>query len=56
MNYIDLELHQLIFAALSSTLGLLRFRNLSASRTALSLVSIKMANIYEIHKALCGAG
>ena len=45
-----------IFAAPSSILGLLRFRNLSAGQTALSLVSIKMANIYEIRRALYGAG
>ena len=30
--------------------------NLSAGRTALSLVSIKTSDIYEIHKALYGAG
>ena len=47
-NYIDLQ-------APSSILGLLHFTNLSAGRTALSLVSIKMANIYEIRKVLNGA-
>ena len=51
-----LILHQIISAAPSSILGLLRFRNLPAGRTALSLLSIKMANTYEIHKALYGAG
>ena len=33
-----------------------RLTNLSAGQTALSLVSIKTANICEIHKALYGAG
>ena len=51
-----LILHQIIFPALLSLLGLLVFINLSAGRTKLSLVSIKTANIYEIHKALHGAG
>ena len=39
-----------------SLLGLLSFTDLSAGRTALSLVSIKTSDIYEIHKALFGAG
>ena len=51
-----LILHQIIVLAPSSVLGLLSFTNLSAGGTALSLVSIKTANIYEIHKALYGAG
>ena len=51
-----LILHQIIVLAPLSVLGLLSFTNLSAGRTALSLVSIKTANIYEIHKALYGAG
>ena len=51
-----LILNQIIVPAPLSVLGLLSFTNLSAGRTALSLVSIKTANIYEIHKALYGAG
>ena len=41
-----LILHQMIVPAPLSVLGLLSFKNLSAGRTALSLVSIKTANIY----------
>ena len=41
-----LILHQIIVPAPLSVLGLLSFTNLSAGRTALSLVSIKTANIY----------
>ena len=41
-----LILHQIIVIAPLSVLGLLSFTNLSAGRTALSLVSIKTANIY----------
>ena len=47
-----LILYQIIVPAPLNVLGLLSFTNLSADRTALSLVSIKTANIYEIHKAL----
>ena len=38
--------HQIYVPALFSVLGLLSFTNLSAGRTALSLVSIETANIY----------
>ena len=51
-----LILHQIIVPTPLSVLGLLSFTNLSAGQTALSLVSIKTANICEIHKALYGVG
>ena len=51
-----LILHQIIVPTPLNVLGLLGFTNLSAGQTALSLVSIKTANICEIHKALYGAG
>ena len=51
-----LILHQIIVPTPLSILGLVSFTNVSAGQTALSLVSIKTANIYEIHKALYGAG
>ena len=56
MINIDLDTPSENFPALLSVLGMLRFTNLSAGRTKLSLVSITTANIYEIHKALYGAG
>ena len=51
-----LILHQILVPAPLSVLGLLSFTNRSVSRTVLSLVSIKTANIPEIHKALYSAG
>ena len=56
MINIDLDTPSDNFSCTLSVLGLLIFTNLSAGRTKLSLVSIKTANIYEIHKALYGAG
>ena len=51
-----LILYQILVPAPLSVLGLLSFINRSVSRTVLSLVSIKTANIPEIHKALYSAG
>ena len=56
MINIDLDTPSDNFSCTLSVLGLLIFTNLSAGRTKLSLVSIKTANIYEIHKALYGVG
>ena len=46
MIYIDLDTPSHNCSCTFSVLGLLSFTNLSAGRTALSLVSIKTANIY----------